>query len=52
MSAVAVLLPCRNQRHLLWRSLASLAAQTRPPDQVLILDRGSSDGLADWLLAR
>jgi hypothetical protein len=51
VSAVAVLLPCRNQRHLLWRSLASLAAQTRPPDQILILDRGSSDGLGDWLLA-
>jgi hypothetical protein len=52
MSAVAVLLPCRNQRHLLWRSLASLAAQTRPADQILVLDRGSNDGLADWLLAR
>jgi hypothetical protein len=52
MSAVAVLLPCRNQRHLLWRSLASLAAQTRPPDQILVLDRSSTDGLADWLLAQ
>ncbi|MGD9512376.1 MAG: glycosyltransferase family 2 protein [Geminicoccaceae bacterium] len=52
MSAVAVLLPCQNQRHVLWRSLASLAAQTRPPDQILVLDRGSTDGLADWLLAQ
>jgi Glycosyl transferase family 2 len=49
---VAVLLPCRNARHLLWRSLASVAAQTVPPAQVLVLDRGSTDGLADWLRVR
>ena len=48
---LAVVLPCRNARHLLWRSLASLAAQTRPADQIVVLDRGSTDGLADWLLA-
>lgn len=50
--APAVLLPCRNARHLLWRSLASVAAQTVPPAQILVLDRGSSDGLADWLRVR
>ena len=49
--AIAVLLPCRNSRHLLWRSLASVAAQTLPPAQVLVLDRDSSDGLSDWLRA-
>lgn len=48
---VAVVLPCRNSRHLLWRSLASVAAQTLPAAQVLVLDRGSSDGLGDWLRA-
>ena len=50
--SVAVLLPCQNERHLLWRSLASIAAQTAPPLQVLVLDRGSTDGLADWLRVR
>ena len=49
---MAVLLPCRNARHLLWRSLASVAAQTVPPAQVLVLDRDSTDGLADWLRVR
>ena len=48
---IAVVLPCRNARHLLWRSLASVAAQTLRPAQILILDRGSTDGLAEWLLA-
>src|SRR5262245_63037382 len=48
---IAVVLPCRNARHLLWRSLASIAAQTLQPAQILILDRGSTDGLAEWLLA-
>jgi hypothetical protein len=51
-AAVAVVLPCHNSRHLLWRSLASVAAQTVPPAQILVLDRGSSDGLSDWLRAR
>ena len=49
---IAVLLPCRNARHLLWRSLASVAAQSLPPAQVLVLDRGSADGTADWLRIR
>jgi hypothetical protein len=49
---IAVLVPARNVRHLLWRSLACLAAQSLPPAQVLILDEGSTDGLADWLRLR
>lgn len=49
---IAVLIPARNARHRLWRSLASLAAQSLPPAQVLVLDEGSTDGLADWLRLR
>ncbi len=49
---VAVLLPCHNSRHRLWRSLAAVAAQTAPPAQILVLDRGSADGTADWLRVR
>ena len=51
-SPIAVVLPCRNARHLLWRSLASLAAQTLPPAQILVLDRTSQDGTGDWLRVR
>ncbi|MFO1046547.1 MAG: glycosyltransferase family A protein [Geminicoccaceae bacterium] len=50
--SIAVVIPCRDERHQLWRSLASVAAQSRAPAQVVVLDRGSTDGLADWLLAR
>ena len=50
--SIAVVIPCRDERHLLWRSLASVAAQDGVPTQVVVLDRGSTDGLADWLLAR
>ena len=52
VAPVAVILPCRNSRHLLWRSLASVAAQTLPPAQILVLDRSSNDGVGDWLRAR
>lgn len=51
-SSIAVVIPCRDERHLLWRSLASVAAQSRAPGRIVVLDRGSTDGLADWLLAR
>ena len=49
---IAVVIPCRNERHLLWRSLASVAAQTLQPAQVVVLDQGSTDGLSDWLRVR
>jgi hypothetical protein len=49
---IAVVLPCRNARHLLWRSLASLAAQSLPPAQILVLDRSSADDTGDWLRVR
>jgi hypothetical protein len=52
LSRIAVLLPVLNARHLLWRSLASLMGQSRAPAQVLVLDEGSTDGLADWLRLR
>ena len=51
-TSIGVLLPCRNSRHLLWRSLASVAAQTVSPAQILVLDRDSTDGLGDWLRVR
>jgi hypothetical protein len=49
---IAVVIPARNSRHLLGPSLASVAAQTLPPAQVLVADQGSADGIADWLRLR
>ena len=49
---IAVVIPCRDARHLLWRSLACVAAQTRQPAQIVVLDQGSTDGLGDWLRVR
>jgi Glycosyl transferase family 2 len=50
--SIAVVIPARNSRHLLGPSLAGVAAQTLPPAQVLVVDQGSADGLADWLRLR
>ena len=44
--------PACNARHLLARSLASVAAQSGQPAQVLVLDQGSADGVDDWLRLR
>jgi GT2 family glycosyltransferase len=46
---VAVIVPCRDGRRWLPGLLASLRAQTRPPDALLVVDDASSDGSADWL---
>jgi GT2 family glycosyltransferase len=41
-----------NRRVLLERCLDNIAAQTRPADDVLVIDNGSSDGTAEMLDAR
>jgi glycosyltransferase involved in cell wall biosynthesis len=40
---VTVVVPSYNQGHLLPRCLAAIAAQTRPPDEVIIIDDASDD---------
>jgi len=40
-----------NGRELLGVILPSLSAQTRRPDQLIVVDNGSSDGSAEWLAA-
>jgi GT2 family glycosyltransferase len=44
---VAAVVPNWNGRRWLPGCLASLAAQTRPPDEVVVVDNGSTDGSAD-----
>jgi GT2 family glycosyltransferase len=42
----------RNRRDLLAGCLDALAAQSRPPDGILVVDNASTDGTAEWLRAR
>jgi len=43
---VSVVIPARNEAASLPALLGSLAAQSRPPDEVLVVDDGSTDGTA------
>lgn len=44
---VSVVIPVRNDAVLLRRALAALAAQTRPLDELVIVDNGSTDDTAE-----
>lgn len=46
-AVVAVIIPCRNEAAFLPRLLDRLAAQTRVPDQVIVVDDQSTDGSAE-----
>ncbi len=48
----SVVLVTHDRRPLLDRALDALAVQTLPPDEVLVVDNGSTDGTADLLAAR
>lgn len=49
MATISLILPTRNGKHFLAPCLASIARQTRPPDEVIIVDNGSGDGTQAWL---
>src|SRR4051794_612115 len=46
---LSVVVPCRNAEPYLSTCLDSLAAQTRPIDEVLLIDDGSTDGSSETL---
>jgi len=45
---ISAIVPVWNGRHLLARLLATLAAQTRPAAELLIVDNGSTDARPRW----
>ena len=49
---VTVVVPVWNRRDLVERLFASLAAQTRPAAELLVVDNGSCDGSAEWAESR
>ena len=48
---VAVLIPLYNHARYIGAAVASLRAQSRPPDRVIIIDDGSTDGSLNALIA-
>src|SRR5687767_1774856 len=49
MAKISVVIVNYNGRHLLGELLASLARQTRPAEEVIIVDNASSDGSVSYL---
>lgn len=48
---VSVVVPVHNGMPYLPHTLASILEQTRPADEVIVLENGSTDGTAEWLAA-
>ena len=52
MPSVGVVIPCRNEARWLARLLDALAEQDRRPDEIVVVDDGSTDGtaavVAEW----
>jgi glycosyltransferase involved in cell wall biosynthesis len=47
MTVISVVIPALNDSVMLERCLASLAVQTRPADEIVVVDNGSTDDTAD-----
>ncbi|MGI4854086.1 MAG: glycosyltransferase family 2 protein [Janthinobacterium lividum] len=47
MSSVAVIIPAYNRADLLLETLRSVLAQTRPADEIIVIDDGSADNTAE-----
>lgn len=49
---VSAIIPTYNRRELVQRAIDSALAQTLPPDEIVVVDDGSTDGTGDALKAR
>lgn len=47
--SVAAVVVTRNRLDDIKRCIAALKGQTRPPDTIIVVDNGSTDGTAEWL---
>lgn len=47
MASISIVVPSRNDAEILRGCLDSLAAQTRPPDEVIVVDNASDDDTAE-----
>jgi len=50
-ATVSVVIPVHNGMPHLQQTLASVLAQSRLPDEIVIVENGSTDGTAEWLAA-
>ncbi len=50
MSSISVIIPTYNRIETLPRAIESVLAQTHPADELIIVDDGSSDGSAAWII--
>jgi len=50
--AVSVIIPTHNRAELVGRAISSVLAQSRPPEEVLVVDDGSTDDTTERLASR
>jgi glycosyltransferase involved in cell wall biosynthesis len=46
---ISAVIPTHNRSPMLRRALASVMLQTRPPDEIVVVDDGSTDDTRDWV---
>ena len=46
MTTVSAVVPTRDRAHMVGRAIASVLAQTRPPDELIVIDDGTADATA------
>ena len=48
----SVIIPTWNRRDMVARAIDSVLAQTRPVEEIIVVDDGSSDGTGEYLVQR